>query len=463
MVKTFAQYLIEKALPDGMTIDRQVDKKYLDEILTEVARKHNDKYPDTVMKLKRLGDLFSTMEPVTMGMREICTPDKVKRDAVIRKYTALVDKEKDDYKRISHLEALQDELAKVDLDGAKDDAAVMVRAALGKAPQLMKLRTSPGVVAGSRGEIVPIIFPKSYAEGVDPLQFWLGATEARKNIAEGQVNTAKPGEFNKVMSNILNTAVVSRRDCGTTQGIVLAAKDDDILNRYLADKAGRFPAGTLITADVQQALLKSGVASMLVRSPQTCQAPGGSVCQMCMGLRLGTGKDYEIGDNAGLITAGNLAEPLQQMTLSAKHSTAMAKHQEGLRGESGFRQFVESPKIYPNRKMLCEVYGVIERIRTAPQGGWLITIRETRPVPERYIVRAMPNKDMKHWWDYHIPPNLKLAEGIEKGVSVWPGMELSTGVDNLQDVARLRNLGAARSCAAQNMYDIYKASGMKSD
>lgn len=41
--------------------------------------------------------------------------------------------------------------------------------------------------------------------------------------------------------------------------------------------------------------------------------------------------------------------------------------------------------------------------------------------------------------------------------------ELSTGVDNLKDIARLRNLGFARSSAAQNMYDIYKASGMKMD
>ncbi len=52
---------------------------------------------------------------------------------------------------------------------------------------------------------------------------------------------------------------------------------------------------------------------------------------------------------------------------------------------------------------------------------------------------------------------------MEEGVEVWPGKELSTGVDNLKDIARLRNLGFARSAAAQNMYDIYKASGMKMD
>ena len=33
MAKTFAQYLIDKALPPGMSITRQVDKSYLEELL----------------------------------------------------------------------------------------------------------------------------------------------------------------------------------------------------------------------------------------------------------------------------------------------------------------------------------------------------------------------------------------------------------------------------------------------
>lgn len=66
-------------------------------------------------------------------------------------------------------------------------------------------------------------------------------------------------------------------------------------------------------------------------------------------------------------------------------------------------------------------------------------------------------------WDYFIPPQLKLADGVERGKEVWPGMELSTGVDNLRDAARLRNLGFARSVSAQNMYNVYKNTGVKMD
>ncbi len=464
--KTFAQYLIDKTLPQGMQITKQVDKSYLNEILTTVAKSYADQYGKVVVDLKRLADHMSTMEAVTMGLDEIDVPNKAKRDQIITKYTGLLAKEQDKTgdKAQKILVDLQNDLAKNDLDGTKDDATIMVKSSLtGKKYQLMKMRTSPGVVSDHKGNIVPEIFPKSYAQGIDPLHFWLGATESRKNIAEGQVNTAKPGEMSKVISNVLAGAVVSSADCGTEQGILLGVRDDSIIDRYLAKDTGQFKRNTLITPDVQQALLKSGATNVLVRSPQTCNGKSGTCCQMCMGLRPGTGKKYEIGDNAGLISAGNMSEPLTQMTLSAKHSTSLAGGHTGLYGEAGFRQFVESPESYPNRKILCEVIGTVLRIRPAPQGGKTITIRQTRVVPDRYIVNAMKTPNMKLHWDYHIPPNLKIAEGIEEGKEVWPGMELSTGVDNLKDVARLRNLGFARSVSAENMYNIYKNTGSKID
>lgn len=464
MAKTFAQYLIDKCLPQGMFITRQVDEAYLKELLTDVARRHPGQYGAVVTDLKRLGDRLSTYEPVTMGLDEISVPNKRERDAIIAKYTGLVGREKDRDKVTALLGNLQEELAGNDLQGTTDDASVMVRSALksGRYP-LMKLRTSPGVVSDHSGAIVPEIFPKSYAEGMDPLHCWLGAAESRKNVAEGQVATARPGELNKVFSNVLGSAVVTAEDCGTAQGILLSCRDEDILGRYLARGEAGHRAKTLITADVQQDLLKKGVPRVLVRSPQTCAAAGGAVCRRCMGLRPGTGRPYEIGDNAGEITAGSIGEPLTQMTLSAKHSTSLARQAEGLRGEKGLRQFMESPRNYPLRKVLCEVFGEVLRVRPAPQGGKLVTVRRTRPVPGRYIVHGQPTPGLKRHLDYHIPPNLKLLDGIRAGSEVWPGMELSTGVDNIQDVARLRGLGMARSVAAQNMYDIYKNTGNKLD
>lgn len=467
MAQTFIEYLLSQILPPDIKVVRRMDKDELSRILKEVSSRHPEEFERVTTELKRLGDHISTMEAMTIGLDEIDVPNRQKRDAIINKYEKILarDKKSGDIDTMyTNLGNLQKELAANDLDGTKDDASDMVRSSLtGKKTQLMKMRTSPGVVGDPNGGIVPEIFPKSYAQGVDPLHFWLGAAESRKNVAEGQVNTAKPGEMNKVLSNVLNSSVVSADDCGTDQGVLLATRDDAVIDRYLARDTGRFKKNDLVTPDVQQELLKNGVTSILVRSPQTCGAKSTTVCKLCMGLRPGTGKPYEIGDNVGIITAGNIGEPLTQMVLSAKHSTSMAEVSHDLKGESGFRQFTESPTYYPNRKILCEVIGEVYTILNAPQGGKIITIRQTSPVPDRYIVNAMKNDRLKNHWDYFIPPNLKVADGLERGSKVYPGLALSTGVDNLKDIARLRNLGFARSASAQNMYNIYKNTGMKLD
>lgn len=465
MPKTFAQYLVDKCLPAGMGIVRQVDDAYLAQLLSDVATRYPDRYDEVVSSLKRLGDKLSTYEPLTIGLDELSVPNRNKRDAIIRAHqNELQEDIKAGRDPIPGLERLQHELAANDLDGRTDDASQMVRSGLKSGvTQLMKIRTSPGVVADHNGNIVPEIWPKSYAEGVDPLHFWLGATESRRNIAMGQVATAAPGEMSKVISAVLAPAVVSREDCGTERGILLGVRDEDIIDRYLARAEGKFKAGTLVTADVQQEMLRNGMDRVLVRSPETCMAPGGSVCQKCMGLRPGTGKPYRIGDNAGLITAGSLGEPLTQMSLAAKHSTTMATSEKKLTGEKGFRQIVESPSNYPHRKVLCEVMGEVQYVRPAPQGGKIITIRQTQPVPDRYIELARPTPDRKGYWDYHVPQNLEVLKHIKPGLKVYPGMELSSGVDNLRDIARLRNLGYLRSSATQNMYDVYRNTGNKLD
>lgn len=163
--QTFAQYLINKILPDGIQVDKQVDKGVMNGVLSQVANRYPDRYDRVVSNLKRLADHISTMEALTIGLDEIDVPNKAKRDAIINKYQKIVAKHResgDQNALNSTFVALQDELATNDLSGSKDDATVMVTASLtGKKNQLMKMRTSPGVVGSHDGSIVPVVFPKT--------------------------------------------------------------------------------------------------------------------------------------------------------------------------------------------------------------------------------------------------------------------------------------------------------------
>jgi len=465
MKMTFAEYLVKQIVPEDIKVDKPITKKELERILLEVRDKHPDKFGYIVSDLKKLGDKFAVNEGITIGPNEISVPNKKERDKLIKKYSKLYTTATTESGKASALEKLQDKIVANDTSGMSDSASLMIESGgLGsKRNQLVKMRSTPAVVKDHEGNLVPEIITKAYSEGLDITHHWLQSAEARANLVQGQVSTSKPGEFNKVLNNLVGDVVVSMEDCHTKNGILLNTADEDVIDRYLAVSAGTVKRDTLITPEVQQKLLKQGKKTIVVRSPQTCDAPDHTVCSKCMGLSIDNGKPMPIGYNAGAITAGSLSEPLVQLTLSAKHSTTLAKREEGLRGEKGFRTFVEMPKQYPNRKILSEVYGEVVKILPAPQGGKFLDIRQTRPVPDRYIVLAEEHPLLKKHWRYYIPPQRHLLKNVKVKTKVYPGMELTDGVDNLKDIARLRSLGAARSAAAQGVRDIYANTGQHLD
>ena len=466
MTQTFAQYLINKGLPKDIKVEKPLDKKALKELLIEINEKHPDQYPQAVMHLKRLGNRFATYETQTMGMDEISVPNKIKRDIILNKAEADHTKAKTQKDKDNVLIKMQEDLAANDLDGGTDSATEMVISGGmgGKKTQLMKLRTSPGVITDHQGNLIPKVIKKGYSEGLSVRDNWLQAIQGRKAFVDTQMSTASPGELSKVMSNLLNSSVVSIDDCGTQAGIQLYTKDDGVLDRYLAKAHGKFDRNTLITPEVQQALMATNTTKLLVRSPQTCQAKDNTVCAKCMGLKISTGKSFHIGDNAGMISAGILGQDVTQLALSSKHGNAMAKGKDSeLVGLKGFRSYVESPKIYPNLQVLCEIYGVVHKLMRAPQGGWIVTIRETRKVPERFILNARKVPKQRGYYSYHIPPQRKLLEEIKLRAEVYPSMPLSDGNTSLRDVARLQSLGTARSQATEGMYQIYKKTGVNMD
>lgn len=461
-IGTFGELLVEQAL--GKPINEPITKKTLGRHLSEVQRTRPAEYGRVVSDIKALGDRLSYLVGnISIGLDEISVPDKVKRDQILREGERRAARERTYDGKMTVLGDMQAKLQALTTEKPGVIRDMLTSALGGKIGQQTKLSVSPGVVGGADGKPVPIVFKHSYAEGMSPVEHWLQATESRKNLADGQLGTAAPGELSKVMTNLTNESVISADDCHTKLGIQLFTKDNDILDRYLAQNTGRFARNTLITPDVQKELLRSKIDKVLVRSPQTCEAVDNTVCKKCAGLRNSTGRDYDIGDNLGLIATTSAAEPLTQMALSSKHSTTMAGVQTGLRGEKGFRALTEMPKIYPDRKVLCEVYGVITQILPAPQGGKLVVIRETRPVPKKYIVAAEPHKDFAKHWVYYIPPQRKFVEDVKVKAEVYPGMELTDGNDHLQDIARLRGLGVARSKAAEGLYNVYKASGQSVD
>lgn len=458
MTETFAQHMINKALPAGIKVHKAVDANELKALLTKVYKEYPDRYDEVVTKIKYLGDIFSTYEGITMGIKEIDVPNKEERDKIIATARKELDKAKSDDHKMEILDKTQKAIIANDVKNRQDSATMLVkdsRAIKSKNIQLVKLRSSPVVVAGLGDKPIPELFDKSYAEGQTPYHQWLQSVDARSKVAEGQTQTSSPGELSKILHNVLAPSVISMDDCHTKHGVYLPTHDD-IIGRYFAQPIPTpYTENTEVTPQIQKDLLARDIDHVSVRSPQTCSAPAGTVCSKCAGLSISTGKKHEVGINLGYITAGNMAEPLTQMTLSSKHSSTMAKTDTSLRGDKGFRQFVEMPKEFSNQKIFAEVDGTVWNIAQAPQGGKLIYINPTKPVQQRFVSYGQQDPKTKQYV-YFIPPNRTILKEIKPKADVHVGQPLTDGVNNLKDIARFQGLGRTRTLAAEGMRDIYK-------
>lgn len=460
MAQTFAQYLINSIFkPYGITINEPFDSKKQTEVLTQVFREHPDKYDEVVSAIKKLGDNISTWSGLSFGVAEI-RPDYTKRDAITEGYKIKVDKAKTEDEKLDLIVEMQEKLLKVNLD-RDDDATLMIESAMGgKAGQLSKIRTAP-VFSDRDGKIINEVIPKSYAEGLSPYHSYMNSEESRKNIVDTLLSTSGPGVISKRFSALLGDVVVSTDDCKTENGIELDTDDPSVLDRYLAVDEGRRVAGTLVTAEIQKALLRSRILTIMVRSPQTCEATDNTICSMCYGLNINHGKKLNIGENIGLITAGALTEPATQMALSAKHSITTAKKDTRLKGIKGLTLFTDIPKIYTDKRVVSEIYGVVTHILFAPQGGKIIRVRITKPVPVKYIVNGQESDKFPRHYEYFVPPQRKIIVAVKD--VLLPGDPLSDGNENIKDTARLRGLGVARTQLVNNLNQVYKNTGVNLD
>jgi len=250
---------------------------------------------------------------------------------------------------------------------------------------------------------------------------------------------SEPGELSKVLMSNMADALITEPDCGTKNGILLPVSDTNIIDRYLAREAGGFTVGTLVTANVQTALRRKKVLRVLVRSPMTCEAADG-VCQLCQGLD-GRGNPHKMGTNVGVRAASALAEPLTQFALDAKHGVRTAKGDRArLQGIAGFRQVLETPKMFMNKATLAEIDGTVTKVETAPQGGHYVHVG-----------------DQSHY----VSPRFDVV--VTKGQKVEHGDRLSEGIPKPDEVVRHKGLAAGRQYMVDTLRKLYADQGQDLD
>ncbi len=434
---SLGQHLVDGLLPKEYRGRGTLNKARLHDLLVDLARKKPSEYPEVVTGLKRLGDELATQEGISVGLDDVA-PDYQKRDALLRPFAREFN--------AARGAARQQVLLKAQnavLDSAKNHSGTMgemVRSGgRGSAGQLMKIVAAPVLARDEHDQVVPWMITRSYSEGLTPADAWVAGNEARINAIKSNISVVEPGDLAKILVNNMHDQLITTPDCGTTNGVVMNAKDPHIIDRYLAHAVATPPvaAGTLITPQLAQYL--SG--TIVVRSPMTCQAAHG-ICQKCQGLDP-SGKLHSIGTNVGVRAAQAMSEPLTQFSLNAKHGGRIDTGKDRgkrLEGIKGVRQMLEIPRSFLHKATLAEHDGQVARIEDAPQGGRYVWVGETR---------------------HYVPPDLEVTAHV--GQKVEAGDSLSDGVPKPDEVVRHKGLGEARRYLVDALHAIYKGAGADID
>lgn len=456
---TIGRVLIDEALPRTMrggkhlTDERFVlDTKATDALFTMVAKKHPSEFGRFANKMKDVG-FHTASQGFSFSLKDL-TLDRSVRDRIMAKADANVarikagpgtDKAKDD-KIIAVWTKATADMRKAYapiLDKNRNKLRLMHRAGIKPQwTQLEQILWAPGLMQDATGKTVPNPVRRSYSEGLDTADYWLATVGVRKGLVDKVLQVRKPGALTKQVVNSTMNQVVTDRDCGAVKGVAMQATSKEALDRYLAApvkvRGKAFPAGTLITPEVQTSLANAKLSSkILVRSPLRCRAKEG-ICGRCYGLSE-TGRDPNLGDNIGVSAAQAVGERAAQLTMRTFHTGGTAAAGGGVVG--GFarvEQLLNIPKTLPGKATLADMSGTVTKIERDPAGGHSVFVGDAR----HYVQRGNALK-------------------VRKGSSVSKGDPLSAGPIHPVELLERTNIHKVQGYLTDEMHEVFKGEGVK--
>ena len=441
--------LINSYLPDDLkNYERSYDKKGLSLLMAEIGQKHPEKYRELSKLISDVGRNSSYYQGETLKLSDMRpTYDKSKdleaMDAELDVVKKTLPRSQHNKAKLKIYQKYADRLGKKTIAGAMSGehglANSVFSGARGSPTQLAAMVTSPGMYTDYANKPIDMFVRNSFGEGLRPHEYLGSMFGARKSVIATKESTADAGYLGKQMARATLPIVVTQDDCGTTNGINVEVDNvDDMLGRVLIKDVGGLSSGTVVDRKVLNSLSKSKKENVMVRSPMTCQSKEG-VCSSCCGLG-NDNKFPSIGDSVGLTAAHALSEPITQGSLNTKHTGGMYSDKTTFAGFNVINQIMQSPGTFPNRASVSEVFGTVDKIEEAPQGGKFIFVDGHR--------------------HYALPG---FAETVKAGQKVEPGDQLSEGIVDVKDIIRLRGLGSGRKHYVNRLEQAFADSGMQVD
>jgi len=361
---TVGRVIFNQIWPQGLGfVNFPVPKGKLGDLILETTKLDGidpQEVVDTLDRLKELGFATAFQAGISIGIDDMIIPDakkgivtdsRKKISEVEGQFAKGIITDGERYNKVVDIwTGATDKIAKEvftklqDNDGRDEVNPVYIMmdsGARGNKQQVRQLCGTRGLMAKPSGEIIERPILSSFREGLTVLEYFISTHGARKGLADTALKTADAGYLTRKLCDVAMDVVITEDDSGSRDGIwkraiqegddeivglmeriVGRCSSDDIYNP-LSPEEILVKSGELITEELAQAIVDSGIERVKIMSPLTSTSSVG-IDAKSYGINPATNDVAKTGDSVGIIAAQSIGEPGTQLTMRTFHIGGVA-------------------------------------------------------------------------------------------------------------------------------------------
>ncbi len=328
--------------------------------------------------------------------------------------------------------------------------------ARGSIAQMRQLAGMRGLMFATNGKTIELPIKSNFREGLNILEYFMGARGSRKSLSDTALRTADSGYLTRRLVDVSQEVIIREEKCDTTKGAwvsqIIDERDKNVLEPLQDRIVGRYTIGPvvhpetgeiivnddeMITEEQADAIVAAGVDKVYIRTIIQCHSRFG-VCAHCYGADLASGKRVNVGEAVGIIAAQSIGEPGTQLTMRTFHSGGVA----GSDITQGLPRVEELFEARQPKKVA---------IMTEHSGIAHIQLGETANVSEVVIRSEETGETVK----YPIPYGMRLV--ISDGEHLTRGQVLTEGNKSPADIMRISGLDAVYDYIIMEIQKVYRS------
>ena len=435
-----------------LEIQTVVKKKELGKLIDYCIKKHGFAIcAEMLDSIKEMGYKYSTRASFSISVYDMTIPDakkgliaaaQKKVDAINETFDEGLLTDEERYNNVIKVwEKTTNEVTAALQQGFDQFNPIKIMSdsgARGSIAQMRQLAGMRGLMFATNGKTIELPIKSNFREGLNILEYFMGAKGSRKSLSDTALRTADSGYLTRRLVDVSQDVIVREEKCDTTKGAwveqiidennntVLENLQDRIMGRYTIGEIVNPKTGEVIVGDDEMiseeqanAIVKAGIDKVYIRTVIQCHAKHG-ICAHCYGADLASGNAVKLGEAVGIIAAQSIGEPGTQLTMRTFHSGGVAGSDitQGLpRVEELFE--ARTPK---KTCVLAENDGEIVRI-------------EPGDTPNTYIVDLKtPDGDMiQHYIPFGKRVTVGLGDTVSKGDALTDGSKAPSDIRRIFD------------------------------